>query len=231
MQLPNPSRAERFLEARTVYNKNGKQSTGDVEKETGIRKSLISSLENEADRSVGYDKIVILANHYGVSTDWLFGLTNDPHREPCAADDLGLSAHAIDLIIRWKKQGDSGNSILSPMMKQAIIGLSNFVEIPLFLALMSRVQNLCSTVTNENEILQSESELPDDTTISAEIHEIIDKQRPEYSGRYSVYTGIGYIESEINAIVSEFDRLVREIAKYDEYHDNYFGNRPTLYIK
>lgn len=91
------SRGERFKDARLVHNKNGKQSMDDVYTATGVSASMIKDLEDdEKERSVGYDKIAILAKHYGVSTDYLLSLTNDPKRTPCATDELGLSAQSIN---------------------------------------------------------------------------------------------------------------------------------------
>jgi len=91
------TRGERFKDARTVHNKNGKQSMEEVYKSTGISASLIKDLEDDdKSRSVGYDKIAILADHYGVSADYLLSITNDPQRSPCATDDLGLSVQSID---------------------------------------------------------------------------------------------------------------------------------------
>ena len=95
----NLTRGERFKDARTVHNQFGKQTMDDVATATGISKSLIQALEDdEVCRSVGYDKIVKLATHYHVSTDYLLGLTNDPHPEHTATDELGLSSVVIDKI-------------------------------------------------------------------------------------------------------------------------------------
>lgn len=91
------SRGERFKDARLVHNRNGKQSMDDVYTATGVSASMIKDLEDDdKERSVGYDKIAILAKHYGVSTDYLLSLTNDPKRTPCATDELGLSAQSIN---------------------------------------------------------------------------------------------------------------------------------------
>jgi len=90
------SRGERFKDARLVHNRNGKQSMDEVYAATGIAASMIKDLEDDdKERSVGYDKIAILARHYGVSTDYLLSLSSDPNRSPCATDELGLSVHAI----------------------------------------------------------------------------------------------------------------------------------------
>ena len=97
--MPTLTRGERFKDARTVHNKNGKQSMKVVEEHSGVSASLINSLEDDdSTRSVGYDKVAALAEHYGVSCDYLLGFTNDPSRHPCAADDLGLSINNIDYL-------------------------------------------------------------------------------------------------------------------------------------
>ena len=101
------SRGERFKDARLVHNKNGKQSMDDVYTATGVSASMIKDLEDdEKERSVGYDKIAILAKHYGVSTDYLLSLTNDPERTPCATDELGLSAQSIKWLSRLANSPD-----------------------------------------------------------------------------------------------------------------------------
>ena len=69
------TRGERFKEARVSYNRNGKQTMKTVEKAAGVSASCIKDLENDdCKREVGYEKIAKLAEHYGVSADWLLGL-------------------------------------------------------------------------------------------------------------------------------------------------------------
>lgn len=73
------TRGERFADARTVYNQHGSQSLSEVYKATGVAASLIKDLEDDQkERSVGYDKIAALAKHYGVSSDYLLGLSTYP---------------------------------------------------------------------------------------------------------------------------------------------------------
>lgn len=70
------TRGERFKDARTVHNQHGSQSMDDVYKATGVSASMIKDLEDdEKERSVGYDKIATLAKYYGVSADYLLGLS------------------------------------------------------------------------------------------------------------------------------------------------------------
>ncbi len=90
---------ERFKDARTVHNIHGNESMDKVQFATGVPKAIISALENsESTRIPGYTHIAPLAQHYGVSTDWLLGLSEDKNRNPSAVDELGLSQDSISWI-------------------------------------------------------------------------------------------------------------------------------------
>lgn len=67
-----------------------------VQAATGVSASLIADLENdEKDRKVNYIDVAKLAKHYGVTADWLCGISNDHHQTPCASNELGLSEKSI----------------------------------------------------------------------------------------------------------------------------------------
>lgn len=101
----------RFKEARTKYNKNGHETVKEVSKATGITSSLIDDLEldkatwtrlHKSPRDVGYSKIKILAEHYGVSADYLLELSDYPTLDAQAAgaaEYTGLSLEAINRIV------------------------------------------------------------------------------------------------------------------------------------
>lgn len=102
------TRGERFEDARKVHNKHGKQTMDEVSAATGVGKSVIQSLEdNDNTRSVGYDKVVNLAKHYGVTTDFLLGLSDDPSPAHSAVDELGLSGDAINWLVELKSEHGS----------------------------------------------------------------------------------------------------------------------------
>lgn len=96
----------RFRNARKIYNRNGFQSVKDVSKETGITGSLIDDLEGTGEkRDVGYRKIRALAEHYGVSADYLIGLSDSPEpRKMSFYEYTGLSEKAINSIIHLNKE-------------------------------------------------------------------------------------------------------------------------------
>jgi transcriptional regulator with XRE-family HTH domain len=108
------TRGERFKDARIVHNQHKKQTMDKVSADTGVSKSLIQSLEDDsANRSVGYDKVAELAKHYGVTTDYLLCLTDDPQRQPAATDDLGLSAKAVNTLRILQRGGEPGHDCLN----------------------------------------------------------------------------------------------------------------------
>lgn len=90
------TRGERFKDARIVHNQHGSQTMNAVQSATSVSASLIADLENdEKDRKVNYIDVATLAKHYGVTTDWLCGLSEDHHTKPCAASELGLSENSV----------------------------------------------------------------------------------------------------------------------------------------
>lgn len=93
------STAKRFRDARLKYNQNGSQTVEQVSDATGITKSNINDLESTVckPRNTGYLTVAKLAKHYGVSCDYLVGLTRYPGRDRDArslCDGLGLSTGA-----------------------------------------------------------------------------------------------------------------------------------------
>lgn len=98
----------RFKLARTIHNKNGNQSTDKVYKATGISKSNIEDLESNvlAPRNTGYLTIAKLASYYGVSIDYLAGLTNYPTPETnvrAICEHTGLTEQSINLLHHLNK--------------------------------------------------------------------------------------------------------------------------------
>ncbi|MBQ3355672.1 MAG: helix-turn-helix transcriptional regulator [Oscillospiraceae bacterium] len=75
--------AERLKQARVDYNQNGKETIEEVAKATGIPKSTIGRMEKYADKTdiddvsdIYLSPVPVLAKHYGVSSDYILGLTN-----------------------------------------------------------------------------------------------------------------------------------------------------------
>jgi len=110
---------ERFRDARITDNKHGRQTMDEVAAATGVSKNMISRLEKdprnnndkpESESGVKWQAVAKLAKHYGVSADYLMGLsevkTPDINiRAMC--DSLGLSEQTISTLVlanRVKKE-------------------------------------------------------------------------------------------------------------------------------
>lgn len=140
------SRGERFKDARTVYNTHGKQTMQEVSAATGVAASCIKDLEDDAiGRSVGYDKVASLARHYGVSADWLMGLseirTSDPAiRAIC--DYTGLTDAAVDILHQLRIPSFHES-------REAVNSLLGWEHLPEFLFALHRIRR------SKNEVLSS----------------------------------------------------------------------------
>lgn len=102
---------ERFKDARTVHNQHGKQTMSEVEAATGVKKSLISELENDSEREIGYTKIIALAKHYGVSTDYLLGISDTQSIDTnvkAVMQYTGLTESNVEFLHNPPKVGEEG---------------------------------------------------------------------------------------------------------------------------
>lgn len=131
------TRGERFKDARTVFNKNKKETMDEVFAATGVSKSAIQALEDDSiSRSVGYDKVAKLSEHYGVSADYLLCLSDDPRLAHSAVDELGLSTYSISWLERLKTYGEDDpnfrriiNSIFEDLVFQkTVFNIANYIE-------------------------------------------------------------------------------------------------------
>lgn len=216
--------AERYKDARTQYNQNGKQKMSDVENATGVQSSLISGLESGNRRPNIFDSAT-LAKHYGVSMDWLCGLRpgNDYRITPCAADDLCLSTEAIDNIINAKDHKRAEDISLGLNL---LLGNSAFIRIAGELgALVKRStiekRRIAERLKNEYEPQGEDSGLPPDA-----YSEILDRDleedllvellrnHPELEGFVTLVIGRASADVQIKAIESLFDYLIRDVSGY-----------------
>jgi len=84
----------------------------DVSKETGIPTSTLQRFESDKDIHVGYQDIEVLTRFYGVSADYLFGLTDNRQHLNTDINKLSLSDEAISCLI----SGKLNNRLLSEII-------------------------------------------------------------------------------------------------------------------
>ena len=80
--------------------------------ETGISKSALGKYESDDFKDISPFSIVTLAKYYGVSTDYLLGLTETKNHPNTDLADLHLSDEMIELL----KSGKINNRLLSEMV-------------------------------------------------------------------------------------------------------------------
>lgn len=206
--MKNAERARCFKDARTKYNINGNETFRQVSAATGITVSLLEDLENyKKDRQVAYQKIAMLAKHYGVSTDYLLGLSDCPavdDKAKAACEYTHLSAKAVKSLNTYFDPDDSfflGN----------VVDLANsLIESNTLLRLLLSVQRI-RDVSNEIQHLDKKtvavSKLGEKLVIEkVSATECLDAFIDEYSG-YSLSRGI------VNdTLVAVFDDMTKRIA-------------------
>ena len=84
---------ERFWELR----KDWKLTLEQLEKQTGISKSALGSYEAEGTKDISHWAVVRLAEFYGVTTDYLLGLSVMKNHPNADLNDLRLSDEMIEL--------------------------------------------------------------------------------------------------------------------------------------
>lgn len=125
------STGERFKDARLIWNRHGKQTMAQVRAETGVSASMISDLENDRDRRVDYREIGKLAAHYGVSVDWLLGLTETRSPDPrvqAACRYTGLSENTVGLLRLDPDVSRVLNALSQSKRSPAFSQLANFAR-------------------------------------------------------------------------------------------------------
>lgn len=205
---------EHFKEARTKYNQHGPQSPYDVEniKEIGISNSTIYEIEKGKKKSGPSAEVVIkLAQHYGVSADYLLGLSDDPHRTPSAVDELGLSNEAVNSIHAIRNDTISGK--LPEGCFKALDLFLKSKQLPAFLAFFSHAQ---TTARNTREMLEKaiiEQDNPcNGSNPGYDTYSALLNQENYPFARYTVGQSFSeMIDTFCNA--AEIDRLRKQLSK------------------
>jgi len=79
---------------------NSKQTLSEVYEATGISMSTLHRMESDDEARFGYQDVLLLAKYYGVSTDYLFGLTDNRFYRNVEIDKLQLFDTAIEVLMR-----------------------------------------------------------------------------------------------------------------------------------
>lgn len=89
---------ERLKDLRVEHDMNQK----DVENQTGIPASTLSTYENDTVGNVNMNAIIRLAAFYGVQPEYLLCLTDNKKRPDASIQDLRLSDNTVDILLKDK---------------------------------------------------------------------------------------------------------------------------------
>ena len=84
-----------MLERMEDLRNRRKLTLKEVAEKTGIDYSTLSRIENGNVKKVGDDVLLKLARFFGVSTDFLLGITNVPDKKNYTIEELGLTPEAL----------------------------------------------------------------------------------------------------------------------------------------
>lgn len=136
-KYPEDKRNTPFASAlRELMDKRG-VTQGDLAKVTGKTRQTISQYVNGISEP-GYDTLVVIADYFNISSDYLLGIAPAPERKPCAANELGLKQEYIDILSLVAKINASdvhyaadGTYLLTDEMKQLlpILEANRFLEL------------------------------------------------------------------------------------------------------
>ena len=86
----------------------------DLEKETGISKSALGSYESDdTKKEITAAAIITLAKYYGVTTDYLLGMTENKEQHSFPVDELGLDDNTVEIL----KNGNLNVRLICEMIK------------------------------------------------------------------------------------------------------------------
>jgi transcriptional regulator with XRE-family HTH domain len=88
-------------------------SLQELSEQTGLSRAALGNYETDDYKEITHKAIVILADFYGVTSDYLLGLTENREQHPFAVDELGLDDTTVDLL----KSGKLNVRLICEMMK------------------------------------------------------------------------------------------------------------------
>lgn len=233
--------AQRLKDLRKEKNISHVSLSNAIKEKYGIeisRDSLMSYEVSDPNHTKAYknegmrvEYLRCLADFYGVSSDYLLGLTDDPKRQPSAVDSLGFSPEAINMIQIEKS---------TPFGSKYMPGLNLLIETQTFASILRSIADLeefieSISTNNTYSFLSDDDKRPVDTRSFSDSYTEYDKTHwndqlakskledtifeafPELKGRLTVLCGFDNIEYLINQISQSFSLVVKRAVHFDKY--------------
>ena len=88
-------------------------SLQELSEQTGISRASLGNYETDDYKEISHKAIITLADFYGVTSDYLLGLTENREQHPFPVDELGLDDETINLL----KSGKLNVRLICEMIK------------------------------------------------------------------------------------------------------------------
>ena len=101
-------------------------SLQELSEQTGISRASLGNYETDDYKEISHKAIITLADFYGVTSDYLLGLTENREQHLFPVDELGLDDETVDLL----KSGKLNVRLICEMIKHPdFINLLSDIEI------------------------------------------------------------------------------------------------------
>lgn len=217
------------------YNKAFPSAMRTLMEQKGTTQNELAEFLQKTRQSVSYycdgssspdwETLVKIADYFNVSTDYLLGRTQDPGRQPCATDDLGLSSKAIYNIRELCRRFSDDDDVLRK-------GLNALLEEEEFIFFAGGVERLSRTIKEELKLAKVFHETSlghpeianpklrhalSEDEMASHICELVQTHAPELSGKFRVLLGRHYVEHQKQLVLSYFEDILRDIVNYTQF--------------
>lgn len=197
-----------------------KLKLSEVEQATGISVPTLSRFETDEYTSIAYQDLLKLATFYGVSMDYLSGMTNHRQHRNVAIDELALTDEVVELL----KSKRANNRLISELLTQEeFIKLLATIEIYIDGKISAGSNTLNATIQVAEKAILKDVNLKDKDELLAELREaFIDENaclRYRITERFNAVVQ-GLFEQHKHQIDSEAESLITD--KIEECLDTYF---------
>ncbi|MBD5149641.1 MAG: helix-turn-helix transcriptional regulator [Oscillibacter sp.] len=171
----------------------------------GVQRQTVSLYVNGQIRP-DIDTLAIIGDHYGVTADWLLGLTEDRKKHPTATDELGLSENSIHKIRNYGLNRIGGR-VRTRSSLEKVISHDDFEEL---------LENLDTAFSSCSESLRAYS--CGYTEMSGE-QLAIDAAKDLEGTRWTVITSAKYAQYSVYKAQQIFNRIISDISEVEKLDD------------
>lgn len=213
-----------------------KLTLAQVTEETGIPTPTLQRIESSEDIRAGYQDVATLAIFYEVSTDYLFGLTDNLQHRNTEIDTLSLSDSAIDVL----QSGKVNNRLVSELIANPdFIELSRAMEVYVDRKIQLQINSLNAIyqfaektleeevgdkLDNEVRSFLSQAQINEDDYLRFRISESFNQVMKNL---FEAHKEDSFAEQ--SDISQEFKEII-EIYKHTKKNPNYKEERRQLYV-